>query len=77
MKNKFLSLAKEAYAIADAKKALDPVLLNVARLTTLADYFVIAAAESAPQMKAITDTIFKTFRDELELNVLAATGAAP
>jgi ribosome-associated protein len=64
MKNKFLDLAKLAYEIADSKKALDPVILNIKKLSTLADYMVIATAESSPQINAIIDTIYKTFRDE-------------
>jgi len=62
--NKFLGLAKKAYEIADSKKSVDAVILNVRRLTSLADYFLIASAESSPQMNAITEAIFKDFRDD-------------
>jgi ribosome-associated protein len=64
MNNKFLSLAKKAYAIADSKKAVNPVILNIKRLSTVADYLVIASGESSPQLNAIVDTIYKTFRDD-------------
>ena len=62
--NKFLSLAKKACAIANSKKALDPVILNIKQLSTVADYLVIASGESSPQINAIVDTIYKTFRDD-------------
>src|SRR3989339_1128632 len=64
MKNKFLDLAKKAYEIADSKKAVKPLILNIRRLTPMADYFVIASGESAPQINAIADTIYKSFRDD-------------
>jgi ribosome-associated protein len=64
MKNKFLELAKIAYEIADSKKAIDPIVLNIKKLSAVADYLVIATAESSPQINAIIDTIYKTFRDK-------------
>jgi ribosome-associated protein len=64
MKNEFLYLAKLAYEIADSKKAIDPVILNIKKLSALADFMVIATAESSPQINAIIDTIYKTFRDQ-------------
>jgi len=64
MKNKFLFLAKKACAVAGSKKAVDPLILNIKRLSTVADYLVIASGESAPQLNAIVDAIHKTFRDE-------------
>jgi len=63
MKIKYLELSKKAHAIADSKKAKDPIILNVRRMTTVADYFVIATAESAPQINAIATGIYKEFRD--------------
>ena len=66
LKNKidFLKLAKQAAEIADAKKACDIVILSVKRLTTLADYFLIATADSVIQMQAITDAIAKSFKEQ-------------
>ena len=66
-KNKYLELARKACEIADSKKAVDPVILNVRRLTTLADYFLIVTAESTPQMNAITEAIYRQFRDTLSI----------
>ena len=65
-KNKidFLKLAKQAAKIADDKKACDIVILGVKRLTTLADYFLIATADSVTQMQAVTDAIAKSFKEQ-------------
>jgi ribosome-associated protein len=66
MKSKinFLSLAKQAAAIADDKKASDIVILNVRRFTALADYFIIATADSVTQMTAIANALQKTFKEQ-------------
>ncbi|MFC1501181.1 ribosome silencing factor [Elusimicrobiota bacterium] len=63
----FLTLAKHAAKIADDKKAIDVSILNVRKLTSVTDYFVIATADSQPQLKAIADTISKAFHDEYTL----------
>jgi ribosome-associated protein len=63
--NKYFKLACKAYSLAESKKADDPVLLDVARLTAVADYLLIVTAGSAPHIKAVSDAVFKTFRDEL------------
>lgn len=39
------------------KKAKDIVIFHVARLTTIADYFLICSAESQRQVKAIMENI--------------------
>ncbi|NPB08067.1 MAG: RsfS/YbeB/iojap family protein, partial [Aquificae bacterium] len=39
----------------EEKKAKDLVFLNVAPLTNLADYFVIASAESTTHARALAD----------------------
>jgi ribosome-associated protein len=51
--------------IADAcleEKALDVVILEVADLTVIADYFVIAAGRNIIQVKSIADTVEKTLK---------------
>jgi ribosome-associated protein len=60
----FLKLARRAAQVADDKKGRDIVILNVRRLTTVANYFLIVTADSAPQMNAILDTIHDTLREE-------------
>lgn len=62
-KPNYLDLARKAARIAEDKKAADIVILNVRRLTAVADYFLIVTAASAPQINAIMDTIAKDFKD--------------
>jgi len=46
------------------RKALDPVLLHVAPLTSVADYFLITSGNSTRQVQAITRHLQKTLRQE-------------
>ena len=55
----FRKLALESARIADDKKCKDIIVLNVRRLTTLCDYFVIATVESTPQMETVLSSIKK------------------
>ena len=41
------------------KKALDIKIIDVRKLTSLTDFFVICSSESEPQTRAITDNIYK------------------
>ena len=41
----------------DSKKAIDIKALNVSKVTTMADYFVICQGNSTTQIKAIADEI--------------------
>ena len=72
----FLSLAKNAAKIADDKKAKDISILNVKKMTAITDYFVIATAESQPQINAIADTIHKAFQEDHELKPIHRDGKA-
>jgi len=60
----FFKLAVKAAKIADDKKAIETVILDVKDLTTIANYFVVTTAESAPQINAISGDIEKTFKSE-------------
>jgi ribosome-associated protein len=51
------NLAKKVAQLALEKKADDVVILNVKKLTKVADYFVICSAESGLQVKAVVDHI--------------------
>jgi ribosome-associated protein len=50
-------IAALAANLADEKKALDISMLDTAKVSYLADYFVICSGESAAQIQAITETI--------------------
>jgi ribosome-associated protein len=59
-----LELARRIVELAEDKKAADIVLLELAPLTTLADYFVICSGGSERQLDAIADGIASALRDE-------------
>jgi ribosome-associated protein len=61
-----LDLARRVVDLAADKKAADIVLLGVAELTTLADYFVICSGGSERQLGAIADGIVEGLRVEGE-----------
>jgi len=51
------TLAKKAAQLALEKKAEDIVIMDVRKLTSVTDFFVICSAESSVQLKAIVDHI--------------------
>lgn len=59
-----LVLARRIVEICADKKAADIVLLSVADLTSLADYFVICSGGSERQLNAIADGIDEELRSE-------------
>jgi len=60
----FLKMAEKAAEIADDKKAVKTVILDVRSLTAIANYFVITTAESMPQINAVCGEIEKVFKEE-------------
>lgn len=59
-----LALARRIVELAADKKAADIVLLDIAALTTVADYFVICSGQSERQLGAIADGIAEGVREE-------------
>ncbi|MBI4320354.1 MAG: ribosome silencing factor [Chloroflexi bacterium] len=57
-------LARKVAEIAADKKASDIVLLDIGRLTTIADYFVICNGNSERQLKAITDDVLEKLKKD-------------
>ena len=47
----------------DSKKGQDILVLETDGLTSLADYFVLCTGTSAPQLKALADTVEKTMKE--------------
>ena len=70
----FLKLAKQAVKIAEDKKGENVVLLDVQEKTPITNYFVIATANSMPQINAITNEIEKTFKYNYSIDVLRRDG---
>jgi len=50
--------------LADNKKAEDIVVLDVRKISSVADYYVIASGTSEPHLRAIMDEISDTLREE-------------
>ena len=46
------------------KKAIDISIIDVRKITTLTDFFVVCTSESEPQTRAITDHINLTLKKE-------------
>ncbi len=59
------------------KKAFDLDVLAVAKLTSIADYFILASASSERQTVAIADSIVDRLRDDLKVKPLLIEGTTP
>lgn len=55
-------LARLAGRAALAKKATDIVVLDMRELTSMCDFFTIATADSAPQLKAVVEAVEKELK---------------
>jgi len=60
--------------LADNKKAEDIVILDVRELSSVTDYFVIAAGTSEPHLRAIVDEIVDQLKEEHDLRPKAIDG---
>ena len=60
--------------LADNKKAEDITILDVRKLSSVTDYFVIASGTSEPHLRAIVDEITDRLRDEHQLRPQAVDG---
>ncbi len=63
-----------ALAAAEAKKAIEPVILDTTRLTPIFDYFLICSGQTAIQVKTIADHLEKEL-ERAGLPVLRKEGA--
>ena len=59
-----LEIARRIVELAEDKKAADIILLEVAPLTTVADYLVLCSGGSERQLGAIADGIAEGLREE-------------
>ena len=69
-------LALRCRELADNKKAENIVILDVRDLSSVTDYFVIAAGTSEPHLRAIVDEITDRLREDCELRPAAVDGTA-
>jgi ribosome-associated protein len=69
-------LAQLCRDFADNKKAENIVVLDVRKLSSVTDYFVIATGTSQPHLRAIIEEITSKLRDEHELRPVRTDGMA-
>jgi ribosome-associated protein len=67
-------LALECRELADNRKAENIVVLDVAEISSIADYFVIASGTSEPHLRAISDEITEKLREEHDIRPRAVDG---
>ena len=67
-------LARLCRDFADNKKAENIVILDVRKLSSVTDYFVIASGTSEPHLHAIVDEITEKLRDEYDLRPIRTDG---
>jgi ribosome-associated protein len=69
-----LELAQRCAGHALDKKALDPVILDLRKISSITDYLVICSAQSEPQIKAIANGVEKSLKDNFGRHSLAMDG---
>ena len=60
--------------LAENKKAEHVVVLDVHKISSVTDYFVIATGSSEPHLRAIMNEIIDTLRDDYDLRPRAVEG---
>ena len=60
--------------LADNKKAEDLLVLDVRKLSSVTDFFVLASGSSLPHVRAIVDSITDGLRDDQELRPRVVDG---
>jgi ribosome silencing factor RsfS/YbeB/iojap len=68
-------LAQLCRAYADNKKAEDIVVLDVCKLSSVTDYFVIVTGTSEPHLRAIVEEITRGLREEHDERPRATDGS--
>jgi len=70
------AIATAAAEAARDKQAADVVVLDVASLLTITDYFVICSVASGPQLKAVTEGVEDRIRTGLDRRPVRREGDA-
>lgn len=61
--------------LADNKKAENVVILDVHKLSSVTDYFVVASGSSQPHLRAIEEEITAKLRDDHDIRPRAVDGS--
>ena len=67
-------LALACRELADNKKAEDIIILDVRKLSSITDYFVIAAGTSEPHLRAIVDEVVDQLKEDHGVRPIAIDG---
>ena len=67
-------LARFCLELADEKKAEDPVILDVRKLTTITNYFVIVTGNSEPHLRAIFEGVLEKLEQQHAVRPRAVDG---
>ena len=60
--------------LADQRKAEDIVLLDMRKISSVTDYFVLASGTSEPHLRAIAEEIMDSLKDDYHLRPHAVDG---
>jgi ribosome-associated protein len=71
------SRVRLAVAAALDKKATDLDVLAVAKLTSIADYFILCSAGNERQAQAIGDSVVERLKQEMGVKALVVEGMTP
>ena len=52
-----ISIAEIAYKALDEKKGIDIKVIDISKISTISDYFIIASASNANQAQALADNV--------------------
>ena len=65
-----LELAEFCKACAEEKMAEDVVIIHVGNVSSIADYYMVATANSEPQLRAVNNFIERQVRDKYAIRAL-------
>ncbi|NBS13249.1 MAG: ribosome silencing factor [Verrucomicrobia bacterium] len=69
-----IALVKKCREMAENKKALDPVILDLREVGGPSDFFLVVSGESEPHLKAIAGEIEKGVKDEMQRRPFRVSG---
>ena len=61
---KSIEKARRCLEIIQERKAIDPILMEVGRLTSFTDYFLVVSGNSSRQVQAISQHMARRLREE-------------
>jgi ribosome-associated protein len=59
-----LDKARLCLNIIDERKAVDPILFDVGKMTSLTDYFIVTSGHSSRQVQAISHHVARSMREK-------------